>query len=198
MPQNDVMIFMHFWPKPPPNLLQLYLSFTWIRRQPSWCKVHASLCMFLQTPKWTPALVDFIWHVGVFVYNTQTIMTIKSGVGAVKKIPMERCELCGALNLFGCCCQANEVREWGQPGGGRGQPRASTACQAAVLQGSCPGPHCGSAVAQLWHVSAYINSQAWAHLHQSFVDHLHTQEERLFQIFFFFFRKIHFFIHSSL
>lgn len=82
-------------------------------------------------------------------------MTVKSGVrvvGAVKNIPMEWCELCGALNLFGCCCQANEVREWGQPGGGRGQPRASTACQAAVLQGSCPGPHCRFALAHLWHL----------------------------------------------
>lgn len=54
--------------------------------------------------------------------------------------PWKCCELYGALNLFGCCCQVNEVSEWGQPGGGRGQPRASAACQAAVLLCSRPGP----------------------------------------------------------
>lgn len=32
-------------------------------------------------------------------------------VGGSKNIPMERCELHDALNLFGCCCQANEVSE---------------------------------------------------------------------------------------
>lgn len=52
--------------------------------------------------------------------------------------PWKCCELYGALNLFGRSCQANEVSEWGRPGGGRGQPRASAACQAAVLRGPSP------------------------------------------------------------
>ena len=43
--------------------------------------------------------------------TTQNIMTIKRLGGAVKNIPLEWCELRGALNLFGCCCQPNEVRE---------------------------------------------------------------------------------------
>lgn len=64
----------------------------------------------------------------------------KRVVGGIKTFPWKCWERRGARNLFACCCQANEVSEWGQPGGGRGQPRASAVCQAAVEPHLPPTP----------------------------------------------------------
>lgn len=82
---------------------------------------------------------------GVFVYSAYTNVTKgKRGDFFFFTFPWKCCELYDALNLFGRSCQANEVSEWGRPGGSRGQPRASYACQAAVLWGCNPQPDCNS------------------------------------------------------
>lgn len=49
MQQSNVTVLKHFWPNPPADLHPLYSSPTEVRRQHSWCKEHASLCMCLQT-----------------------------------------------------------------------------------------------------------------------------------------------------
>lgn len=77
----------------------------------------------------------------VFVQSSYTTLTKeRGGGGGGRMFPWKCCELHDALNLFGCSCQANEVSEWGRPGGGRGQPKASAACQAALLWDCSPGP----------------------------------------------------------
>lgn len=105
-------------------------------------RVHACIYASFDWQTLTSSSVEFsvyMW-VCVCVQHMHQHDKNKRGGSNIKMFPWKSCKLCGALNLFGCCCQANEVSEWGQPGGGRGQPRARAACQAAVLRGCRPGP----------------------------------------------------------
>lgn len=121
-------------------------AFTWRRA----CqRIHASCCPSVCSNTRSDTLLSRCQclHVGVFVYSTYTNVTKGKGGGLFfffLTFPWKCCELYDALNLFSRSCQANEVSEWGRPGGGRGQPRASSACQAAVLWGCNPQPDCSS------------------------------------------------------
>lgn len=76
--------------------------------------VYASFdCLFVQTQTLILSSVEFTVYTSVCVCIQRIHQNDKNlrGGSNIKMFPWKSCKLYGALNLFGCCCQANEVSE---------------------------------------------------------------------------------------